>query len=368
MAVSGRLDALIDQIYAAPLHPGSWGKVVADVGAALGATSATSLWFGQGGADLLRVDQWNVDPEALAIYQDHFLPNCPRYRASRDLEVGAVYDDRRERAAQDDRSRAYYDFMDRYDLGLAQIALAEKRPALTIGMNFYNRVGDGMSADGGRILAQLAPHFRRACNLTQTLGDVVERAALADAWFASRTASVTLDMSGNVVRLNDAAEKLLALADGLTMAKRRLVAASAADQDRLRAEIALALRTASVVETNPAGGFVLLTRPSGRPAYALSAIPLHGAQTRERVILTISQTVPHLPPEALRRAFGLTATEARITAALAEGKSPDQIALDRGVSLQTVRSQMKAIYSQLGVGSQAELVSRVTAAALGVRL
>lgn len=368
MASDDPLDGLIDRIYDASIHPDSWGEVVAQVGATVGATSGTSLWFGQGGSELLQAHVWNIDPAALDEYQQHYLSFCPRYRASQGLSVGAVYDDRDERAAPSRTAREYYDFMDRYELGLARIVLAEKRPDLTIGMNFYNRAEDGLSSEGERMLARLAPHFRRACNLVQRLGDVSDRAALAESWFAARTASVTLDGSGNVVRVNEAAEKLLGLADGLRIVQRRLVAATAADQARLREELGPALGLAQGSGSRSEGSFVLLSRPSGEPPFAVSAVPVTRPTSRERAIVTISPTVPHISPKALHRAFGLTPSEASVAAALAEGKSPEQIARGRLVSLQTIRSQMKAIYARLDVSSQVELVSRITAAALGARL
>jgi DNA-binding CsgD family transcriptional regulator len=361
------LDGLIDRIYAAALQTESWGDVVAEAGARLGATSATSLWFGKNGTELLQAHIWNIDPEALETYQQHYLAFCPRYRASKELDVGAVYDDRHYRMASDGPVRAYYDFMDRYDLGIARIALAEKRPGLTIGMNFYNRIDDGLSADGARVLSLLAPHFRRACNLVQALGDVTERAVLGDAWFAARTASVTLDGQGRTVRINTAAEALLNLRDGLALVQRRLVASVSADQSRLQSEIAQAV---GVAPASPAqdGRFVLVSRPSGLPAFAVSAMPLHGGNGAEQAILTIAPTVPQILPKSLQHAFRLTASEACIAAALAKGQSPGQIAADRGVSLQTIRSQIKSIYARLDVRSQGELVSRITAASLGVRI
>lgn len=368
MASGDPLDGLIDRIYDASIHPESWGEVVAQVGATVGATSATSLWFGQGGSELLQAHVWNINPVALDEYQQHYLSFCPRFRVSQGLAVGTVYDDRDERDAPSRTAREYYDFMDRYELGLARIVLAEKRSDLTIGMNFYNRAQDGLSSEGERMLAHLAPHFRRACNLAQRLDDVADRAALAESWFAARTASLTLDVSGNVVRVNDAAERLLGLADGLRVVQRRLVAATAADQARLREELGLALGLAQASGASSKGSFVLLSRPSGEPPFAVSAVPVTRPTSRERAIVIIAPTVPDISPNVLRRAFGLTPSEASVAAALAEGKSPEQIARDRLVSLQTIRSQMKAIYSRLDVRSQAELVSRVTAAALGVQL
>jgi|GEM_PF-5775538 len=361
------LDPLIDRIYAAALNPETWHQVIAEVGRRIGATSGTSLWFGPGGTELIRAEIWNIDPEALSAYQQHYLSFCPRYRASHGLAVGAVYDDRAARSAGTSRSREYYNFMDRYELGLARIALAEKRPDLTIGMNFYNRAADGFSDTGAQVLQQLAPHFRRACNMTQALADVTDRAALGDAWFQSRTASMTLDAQGNVLRMNSAAQRICSLCDGISTSRGRLVAASRADCARLDAEIARALGK-SAGKSSGSGDFLLIARPSGLPAFAVSVVPIGQAGSRERAIVTIAPTVPELSSGTLQRAFGLTPSEASIAVSLCKGRSPEEIALDRGVSLHTIRSQIKTIHTRLDVRSQTELVSRLTAASLGVRL
>lgn len=367
MAVDQSLDLLVDRIYAAALRPEMWGEVVSEVGVRIGATSGTSLWFGNNGLELVRAEIWNIDPDALAEYQKHYLAFCPRYRASRELEVGAVYDDRQTRSREDGKARDYYAFVDRYNLGLARIALAEKRPSLTIGMNFYNRTKEGLSDDGEAVLGFLSPHFRRACNLTQALGDLADRATLGDAWFHARTASLTLDAEGNVARINATAEGILKLADGLSVVNGRLMAAAPKDRAKLEAEIARGVGN-KLSEQQSSGDFILISRPSGLPAFALSIVPMTLGGSREKAIATIAPTVPDITPRSLQRAFGLTHSEACIAAALSGGRSPEQIAADRLVSLSTIRSQMKAIYNRLDVGSQLELVSRITAAALGVRL
>lgn len=368
MASADTVEVLIDSIYATALQPDTCGELVGSVGRKLGATSGASLWFGSGGSEILHAHSWNVDPEALSTYEQHYLPVCPRLKATRDLDVGTVYDDRAMRNENDPRLRDYYAFMDRHDLGLARMVLAEKRPGLIIGMNFYNRTTDGLPEEGEQLLGLLSPHFRRACNLAQALGDVFERAALGDAWLEARTASLTLDRTGLVVRLNAQAESVLREGDGLRLIRRRLVTGMTKDQDLLRAEIASALTLTSPARAASAGTFVLISRPSGKPPYAVSVVRLPRSIGRERAIVTIAQSVPQVAPQVLQHAFGLTRSEASITAALTEGKSPEDIAEARGVSLQTIRSQMKTIYRRLDVGSQAELVSRVTAAALGVQL
>lgn len=54
--------------------------------------------------------------------------------------------------------------------------------------------------------------------------------------------------------------------------------------------------------------------------------------------------------------YGLTAAEAEIAAALADGARAPQIAESRNVSMNTLRAQRRTAYSKLGVADQVDLV------------
>jgi DNA-binding CsgD family transcriptional regulator len=63
--------------------------------------------------------------------------------------------------------------------------------------------------------------------------------------------------------------------------------------------------------------------------------------------------------DTLRELFGLTRTEAAITAALAEGHGLAQIAAQFHIGLGTVRSHLKTILAKTGTHRQAQLVALV---------
>ena len=58
---------------------------------------------------------------------------------------------------------------------------------------------------------------------------------------------------------------------------------------------------------------------------------------------------PRLDPLIASLAFNLSPAEAIVATAIAEGASPDDVAKKRGVSLATVRTQLRGIYAKLGV-------------------
>ena len=78
---------------------------------------------------------------------------------------------------------------------------------------------------------------------------------------------------------------------------------------------------------------------------------------RRRFAATPPPPMPSV--ELLRERIGLTPMEARIALLLAEGLDLKDIARDQSISVHTVRSHLRAIYSKTGANSQARLVSLV---------
>lgn len=65
-------------------------------------------------------------------------------------------------------------------------------------------------------------------------------------------------------------------------------------------------------------------------------------------------------PQEELRALGLTAQEARIACRVASGRSPKAAAEEIGITLETCRSYLKAVFDKLGVTSQSQLSALVS--------
>jgi DNA-binding CsgD family transcriptional regulator len=61
-------------------------------------------------------------------------------------------------------------------------------------------------------------------------------------------------------------------------------------------------------------------------------------------------------PALVAEAFELTPAEARVAAQLARGLSAQEIAAGRGVSMQTIRAQIRAVFEKTGINRQSDLV------------
>ena len=70
-----------------------------------------------------------------------------------------------------------------------------------------------------------------------------------------------------------------------------------------------------------------------------------------------SQATPNVTAYMVRRLFGLSEAEAELAVALCSGKSMDDAASERGVSIHTTRAQLKSIFNKTGTKRQADLIS-----------
>jgi DNA-binding CsgD family transcriptional regulator len=66
---------------------------------------------------------------------------------------------------------------------------------------------------------------------------------------------------------------------------------------------------------------------------------------------------------ALRETYSLTQAEARLAAYLADGSRLDDFAAGLGISKETARTQLKAVFVKTRTGRQAELVALLAAIA-----
>ena len=96
--------------------------------------------------------------------------------------------------------------------------------------------------------------------------------------------------------------------------------------------------------------------------------PDGGEPTNGSVALYISDpdSPLNIPAETLRALYEMTQAESNVAIALTNGLSPGQIAENNGTSVDTVRSQLKAIYSKMGVSKQQDVIRTLLSGAMQV--
>lgn len=191
--------------------------------------------------------------------------------------------------------------------------------------------------------------------IAKALGFARGDAALT-AFDIAEQAALLLDVKGEVVRVNLAAEKLLG--PDIRITNRRLRSSSRDASERLDAAIkslVWAAEMASVPpvafprEDQPSIVVYLMRNPK------LTDSPL--SPFRGIVVLADLGARSRPASQGLQTAFGLTPAEARLAAALAAGSDLNAEADRLKLSRETVRHQLKAIFAKTGTHRQGELVS-----------
>ena len=174
------------------------------------------------------------------------------------------------------------------------------------------------------------------------------------------------DARGYIVVSNDEADRILAAADGLTRGRdERLLCRSEDQVLALRGAIATAAATA-VGEKSTPEALLVIERPSNAKPYLIEVTPLRDSLKEIDSSFSgamVSIIDPENPrPFSIRNVaalYHLSPAEAEVCRLLVEGTTNEHIAEMRDVSIETVRTQVKAIYRKLDVSSRADLLREV---------
>jgi DNA-binding CsgD family transcriptional regulator len=213
-------------------------------------------------------------------------------------------------------------------------------------------------------LDRLRPHLARSALMTARLQ--LERARVASKTLAALgLPALILDRRGKVLVANDLIEDIPGFVhwrayDGVSFNDK------AADRLLRDAITTIELAQGASVRSFPVRGaegarmvaHIVPIRLSARDIFASCAATL---------ILT-PLTAPEAPPvELVQSLFDLTPAEARVARSLATGDSVEEIATRSGVTLNTIRTQVRGVLEKTGCSRQAEVVSLLAGTIPSVR-
>jgi DNA-binding CsgD family transcriptional regulator len=205
-------------------------------------------------------------------------------------------------------------------------------------------------------LDELRPHLARSALISARLQ--LERARGAtEALALMGLPAVVLNEQGKVLAANHLIE---ALTDYVRWRAQDRVALKDAGADKLLREAIAALdqESGQAVRSFPVRGpeaamvvHILPIRRTARDIFVRCAA----------VLVLTPVTAPQAPPvELVQSLFDLTPAEARVARSLASGKTVADIAMDGGVSRNTVRTQLDRVMEKTGCNRQAEVVALLT--------
>lgn len=224
------------------------------------------------------------------------------------------------------------------------------------------------------LLACLAPHFARSQAMQRALQEVeIERDLLERVMDRLPLGMAIVDAQGMAISMNRAMLSLVQSGAGLGLQAGRLVST---DPQALLAAI-------GQVMAHPQGQACLRLPPAGAEAYrgtgassmaALGGLSLWlshfgaGKAANRVMVLAASPGSRALSVDGLVAFFGLSAAEARFTQQLALGQGLEDAAQALGISRNTAKTQLKKVFTKVGVKRQVDLVQAIYASPLWLDL
>ncbi|RJF86472.1 LuxR family transcriptional regulator [Oleomonas cavernae] len=356
-------ERLADEIYAAAWLPSLWpealkglARLSGSFGAALVSRKNSTRWIGTP----------SVEP-VIKAYMDGGWWTCDTRaaRAAALLYPGFVADNELYSPEELEHDTFYVDFLRKFGLGWSLVSAIPSRDqgAMILSVERLLEAGP-VDPSLVRVLDPYRFHFAQAVQISERLGTEQAQTASRILKVLGLPAAVIGD-DGRVMAVNSLFEdlrgRLVARAFGRVGVSYR-PAAKLLDQEVSRlVSTAVAVPVAIPVPVSEEG-----------PALVLRLVPVRREAgdifARAVAILVVTPLECGAPPPApiLQGLFDLSPMEAKVAGGIASGGTIETIARTHGKSRETIRSQLRSIFSKTGTTRQAELVGLLARAQINL--
>lgn len=362
----GELSSLLHRLYAGITDPTRAGEFFAAcckrVGAQTGAVAVCELptrrWR--------YIDFYPGNPEGSQHYQEQYATHDPVVPALLAHPPRRFYTLRELVSEEQIRANPYFTEW-HAQFGLEELCAARIPMADQYSLHVTFLRVRGAPPFGRReldLLDLLLPHMEQAMALHNQVDRLTVLADMAQEYLAqSGTGIVLLTEDGRVTFVNRVAERTLTDPVFSQGGTGEIRLADPALQGRLEGLVNSCITLARRPGVMPGG--VMSAPRTGAPPIGIMVLPYRnhtglrtGLATASRAVLVIYDPLhPRLePPAILRELYGLTDSEVQVCWRLVNGESVEEIAAAQAVSRETVRSQLKRVFTKTGTSRQAELV------------
>lgn len=357
-----RFDTLVEALYACPLAPDRWHEALNHLGS----------WVGAGAFHLFAWDQQSGAARLSLVSDESFVSAIQKF----DEYYGRI-DVVRARAltvAPGDFFVTQDHFDDRFvsgnewfqDFLIPQGLCWSTGGTVPVENGVHAVLALLRNADRGRYdpaellrARRVWPHFKQALSLFVQTEALRHSATLGERGLEKIEAGViAADDRGRVFHANRQAEAICARSSNLRIRQGRLVG-TGPDIDAALSE---ALATAGT--RGRAESLGTDHDAAGIPNLMIACTPLRDTPSpwvmtsRASVLVLLRERGRQrmLSGQQLIRLFGLSPAEARLARALVHGMTPEEHAATAGVSISTVRTQLRRVLEKTGTKRQTELV------------
>jgi len=362
-------DEIIEASYRAVLEPAAWADVMTLMSRRFPSSAQTFYLLHRKPKRLQPVALMGIDPKWIPSFDAfYFAHDNPWIRVSERLHRPGVIrtNERLDRFLREEgalyRSSYYNEWMrpQRFKYTIGNTLLSESGVIANITLMRPPDMKTFCAVDV-REFAELSKHLTRALQMAIRFERPEDSPTTLAAIDAMTQAVALIDSRRHVLYANAAMESLLRRKQGLSMLMGQI---NATGDARVRFE---AYVGSAGSRSDAASGSGSLQLPcAGQRHLRVTVAPLVAPSRRTLLakptllLMATEHGVGHAPSlAALRARYGCTASEARLTQALATGSALREAAQMLGVTYGTARVYLKTIFDKVGVHTQAQLVACV---------
>lgn len=367
------------QLFAAAADPSQWPRFMAALSHASGGVSTHLVGHDAGAGRAVGVAYSHLSEDAVHSYLTHYAALNPWAKAHAQLAPGVPFAaEALCSRAQLERTEFWADWVrpqENIAAGGGMVLFRDHDRAFAIGGNIRRRDEARLQPRWMRLLTLLGPLMQHALEMNRALaGRSIELAARSVASGLAPPAVLVLDVHGHVRYANAGAQALLARGEGLRLTPHGALQLQSPHQARLVQALRALDGSGHASKVLEPLHLRLQTRGPQPVAFDVRGAPLEpdrldvalplslNTPGQPCLLLTLTRCTPAAtldPATHMVRAWGVSPAEATVTALLAQGLTPCEIAAQREVSLHTVRAQIKSVLARTGARRQQDLLRRL---------
>ncbi|MCG8905963.1 PAS domain-containing protein [Pseudomonas sp. DP-17] len=351
-----QFDHLVGLAYECVLDEANWLPLLTGLIGASGRQQGAMLFWDQTESGAVASEINLCDPGAIETYNREFSAIDPCKGFMQRRPVGHWYHDREEYGAQRIARDPYYQEFQRPN-GMHNVSCVKlnEQDASGIYLSVLTNIGARYPAPQEQaLLNRVSQHLTRAARMFGRIDAMRQQLAHRDLLLDQHPTPLWL-LEGNarVLYANQAAQQRLGLRGSLFQEVFGRLHCRQHD-----AKLQALVRHAAPGTGKGKAGWLPLDDGSGQELL-VTPVPAEASfnQPFQRPLVLLALLDAHRQSGLLGDLFGLTPAEQRLGALLVSGLAPEQCADQLGTSINTVRSQLRALFRKTRTSRQAELVS-----------
>lgn len=345
-------DELVGLCYESVLNADVWPLLLGRLAQLTGWQRAVLLFWQRDHSCGQAANFYQMEPSSIEDYNRYYCQLDPTHSFMRERAVGDWYYDVQELGIERIRRDPYYqEYNQHYGMkNITVVKLAQWQGSDAFLSVILNQDAPLPNAYQQYLRQRLTPHLLRAAHLANLFSNVERELSKRDLLLDQHPTPLWLvESDGQLVFCNSAAERRMQQAEcSLYLKLGRLHCRI--DETRWQYQLREAAkdRAARASRLSVKGQQLLITPVAAGAAFN---------RFFQKPLVLIALLEPCLPQALLAELFQLSPAEQRLAQLLCQGLSPELCADQLKVSINTVRSQLRALFRKTDTERQAELVS-----------